>query len=68
MNYWSIRWDHQDADQAKRLMRHDFEIQRAMNQSTSQSHQETWWARNQLNDNKHSRKDYCWTMKESIES
>ena len=41
MNYWSVRQDHQDADRVKKLTRHDFETQQAMNQSTSQSHQET---------------------------
>ncbi len=59
MSYQSIRWDHQDADRVKRSTRHDFETQWAMNWSTSQSHQETWWTRDQLNDNKHSRRDYC---------
>ncbi len=68
MSYWSVKRDHQDADRAKRSMKHDFETQQAMNQFTSRSHQETWWARDQLNDNRHSRRDYCWTMKESIES
>ncbi len=68
MNYWSVRRDHQDADRAKRLTRHDFETQQAMNQCSSQSHQETWWARDQSNDNKHSRKDYHWFMRESLES
>ena len=42
MSYWSVRQDHQDADRAKRSTRHDFETQWAMNQFTSQSHQETW--------------------------
>ncbi len=51
MSYWSIKWNYQDADSAKRSMRHDFETQQAMNQCLSWSHQETWWARNQLNDN-----------------
>ncbi len=41
MNYQSVRWDHQDADWAKRSMRHDFKTQWAMNWFTSQSHQET---------------------------
>ncbi len=41
MSYWSVRRDHQDADQVKRLMRHDFETQWAMNRSTSWSHQKT---------------------------
>ena len=68
MSYRSVRWDHQDADQAKRLTRHDFETQRAMNRCSSQSHQETWWARDQLNDNRHSRRDYHQTMRESLES
>ncbi len=58
MSYWSVRWDHQDADWAKRSMRHDFETQQAMNWCSSQSHQETWWARDQSNDNKHLRRDY----------
>ncbi len=31
MNYWSVKWDHQDADQAKRSTRYDFETQQAMN-------------------------------------
>ena len=52
MSYWSVRWDHQDADQAKRLTRHDFETQQAMNQSTSWSHQETWWVKDKSNDNR----------------
>ncbi len=68
MSYWSVRWDHQDADRVKRSTRHDFETQQAMNQSTSWSHQETWWAEDQLNDNKYSRRDYRWTTRESIES
>jgi len=41
MNYRSVRRNHQDADRAKRSTRHDFETQRAMNRSTSRSHQET---------------------------
>ena len=41
MNYRSVRRDYQDADRAKRLTRHDFETQQAMNQCSSQSHQET---------------------------
>ncbi len=68
MNYWSVRWDHQDADWAKRSMRSDFETQQAMNQCSSQSHQETWWARDQSNNNRHSRRDYHQTMRESLES
>ncbi len=68
MSYWSVRRDHQDADQAKRSTRHNFETQWAMNQSTSQSHQETKWVRDKSNDNRHSRRDYHWTMRESIES
>ncbi len=67
MSYWLIRRDHQDADQAKRSMRHDFETQRAMNWCSSQSHQETWWARDQSNDNKHSRRDYHQSTRESLE-
>ena len=68
MSYRSIRQDHQDADRAKRLTRHDFETQWAMNQSTSRSYQETWWVKDQSNDNRHSRRDYHWTTRESIES
>jgi len=68
INYWSVRRDYQDADRAKRSTRHNFETQRAMNRSTSRSHQETWWARDQSNDNRHSRRDYRWTIRESIES
>ena len=68
MSYWLVRRDHQDADRVKRSTRYDFETQQAMNQSTSQSHQEIKWARDQSNDNKHSRRDYHWTTKESIES
>ncbi len=41
MSYRLVRQDHQDADRVKRSTRHDFETQRAMNQSTSRSHQET---------------------------
>jgi hypothetical protein len=41
MSYQSVRRDHQDADRVKRSMKHDFETQRAMSLSTSQSHQET---------------------------
>ncbi len=67
MSYWSVRRDHQDADRAKRSTKHDFETQQAMNQSTSRLHQETWWARDQLNDNKHLRRDYHRITKESIE-
>ena len=68
MSYWSVRWDHQDADQAKRSTKHDFKTQWAMNQCSSWSHQETWWAKDQSNDNKYSRKDYHQTMRESLES
>ncbi len=49
-------------------MRYDFETQQAMNQSTSWSHQETWWVRDQLNNNKHLRRDYHQTMRRSIKS
>ncbi len=49
-------------------MKHDFKTQWAMNWSTSRSHQETWWARDKSNNNKHSKRDYHWTMRESIES
>ncbi len=38
MSYWLVEWDHQDADQAKRSTKHDFETQWAMNWFTSQSH------------------------------
>ncbi len=41
MSYWSIRWDHQDANWAKKSTKHDFETQWVMNQCLSQSHQET---------------------------
>ncbi len=41
MSYRSVKRDHQDADRAKRSTRHDFETQQAMNQCSSQSHQET---------------------------
>ncbi len=58
MSYQSVRRDHQDADRAKRSTRHDFETQWVMNWCLSQSHQETWWAKDQSNDNKHSRRDY----------
>ncbi len=58
MSYWSVRRDYQDADRAKRSTRHDFETQWAMNWYLSRSHQETWWARDQSNDNKHSRRNY----------
>ncbi len=68
MNYWSVEQDHQDADRTKRSTRHDFETQWAMNWFTSWSHQETWWAKDKLNNNRHSRRDYHWTMRESIES
>jgi len=68
MSYQSIRRDHQDADRAKRSTRHDFETQRAMNQSTSWSHQETWWAKDQSNDNKHLKRDYRRSTRESTES
>jgi len=68
MSYRSVRRDHQDADRAKRSTRHDFETQRAMNRSTSQSHQETWWVRDQSNDNRHLRRDYRQSTRESTES
>ncbi len=68
MSYWSVRQNYQDADRAKRSTKHDFETQQTMNRCSSWSHQETWWARDQSNDNRHSRKDYHWTMKESLES
>ncbi len=68
MNYRSVRRDYQDADRAKRSTRHDFETQQAMNQCSSQSHQETWWAKDQSSDNRHSRRDYRWTTRESLES
>ncbi len=35
MSYQSVRRDHQDADRAKRLIRHDFETQQAMNRCSS---------------------------------
>ena len=68
MSYWLVRRDYQDADRAKKSMRHDFETQWAMNQSTSWSHQETWWVKDQSNNNKHSRRNYHRTTRESIES
>ncbi len=68
MSYQSVERNHQDADQAKRSTRHDFETQWTMNQFTSWSHQETWWARNQSNNNRHLRRDYHQTTRESIES
>ncbi len=68
MSYQSVRWDHQDADWAKRSTKYDFETKWAMNQFTSWSHQETKWVKDKSNNNKHLRRDYHWTMKESIES
>ncbi len=68
MSYQSVRQSHQDADQAKRSTKHDFKTQWAMNWSTSWSYQETWWIKDQSNDNKHSRRNYHWTMRESIKS
>ncbi len=68
MSYRSVRRDHQDADRAKRSTKHDFETQRAVNRCSSRSHQETWWAKNQSNNNRHLRRDYHWTTRESLES
>ena len=68
MSYQSVRWDYQDADQAKKSTRHDFETQQAMNQCSSRSYQETWWAKDKSNNNRHTRRDYCWTTRESLDS
>ncbi len=68
MSSWSVEQNHQDVDQAKRSTKHDFETEWAVNQFTSQAYQEIEWARSQLNNNKHSERDYCLITSESIES
>ncbi len=57
VSYWSVEQDHQDVKWAKRSTRHDFEMQRALNCSTSQTYSETETAKDQLHDNEHFRRD-----------
>ncbi len=68
MSYWSVRWDHQDADQAKRSMRHDFETQRAVNHCLSWTWQEIESTRDQTDDHKHSRRNKQTLSRENVES
>jgi len=67
MSLWSVEQDHQNVDRAKRSMRHDFETEWAVNRFTSWAYQEIEWVKSQLNNNKHSERDYHLTMSESIE-
>ncbi len=57
MSFWSVERDHQDVKWVKRSTRHDFEMQQALNHSTSWTYSETETARDQSHDNEHSRRD-----------
>ena len=54
---WSVEWDHQDVRWAKRSTRHDFEMQQALNRSTSQTYSETETAKDQSHHNEHFKRD-----------
>ena len=68
MSLWSVERDHQDVDQAKRSMRHDFETERAVNRCSSRTWQEIESTRDQTNDHKHSRRDKQTLLREDVES
>ena len=57
MSSWSVKQDHQDVKWIKRLTKHDFEMQQALNHSTSWTYLKTETARDQLHDNEQSRRD-----------
>jgi len=54
---WSVEQDHQDVKWVKRSTKHDFEMQWALNHSTSWTYSETETAKDQLHDNEHSKRD-----------
>ncbi len=68
MSYWSVRWDHQDADWAKRSMRHDFETQWAVNHCSSWTWQEIELTKDQTDDHRHFKRDKQTLLKENVES
>ncbi len=57
VSFWSVRWNYQDANWAKRSTRHDFEMQQALNHSLSWTYQETETTKDQLHDNRHFKED-----------
>ncbi len=68
MSLWSVERDHQDVDQAKRSMRHDFETEWAVNRCSSRTWQEIESTRDQTDDHKHSRRDKQTLLIEDVES
>ncbi len=68
MSSWSVERDHQDVDQAKRSMRHDFETEWAVNHCSSRTWQEIESTKDQTDDHKHSRRDKQTLSKENVES
>ena len=68
MSYQSVRWDHQDADWAKKSTRHNFETQWAVNCCSSQTWQEIESTKDQIDDHKHSRRDKQTLSRKDVES
>ena len=68
VSYWLLERDYQDVKWIKRSVKHDFEMQWALNRSTNQTYQETKTARDQSCINEHSRRDKHSTTREDVES
>ncbi len=68
MSSWSVEQDHQDVDRAKRLTRHDFETEWAVNHCSSQTWQEIESTRDQTDNHRHSKRDKQTLSREDVES
>ncbi len=68
MSSWSVEWNHQDVDQAKRSTRHDFETEWAVNRCLSWTWQEIKSTRDQTDNHRHSRRDKQTLSREDVES
>ncbi len=68
MSSWSFERDYQDVDRAKKLTKHDFETERAVNRCSSWTWQEIESTRDQTDDHRHSRRDKQTLSREDVES
>ena len=68
MSSWSVEWDHQNVDWAKRSTRHDFETERAVNRCSSWTWQEIESTRDQTDDHRYFRRDKQMLLREDVES
>ncbi len=68
MSSWSVERDHQDVDRAKKLMRHDFETEWAVNRCSSWTWQEIESTKDQTDDYRHSKRGKQMLSREDVES